>query len=184
VAGSTLTQKDFILSDMDTVNRFVLDNPNIATITKVTSSDSSQVTDAAGDLTAVTPLSSFVQSGKLRFTCDDLATNNKRFIVSQDCDTTDSGVAKKSIYDLKDVATYIATLTLDTSAYQVCYDYKTWTEFSGFYDTNFKLKMPVDDAFVDAYNLAGIQAIRRLGAADKDAAKVLFGLQCDGAATG
>lgn len=105
MAGSTLTQKDFILSDMNTVNRFVLDNPNIATITKVTSSDSSQVTDAAGDLTAVTPLSSFVQSGKLRFTCDDLATNNKRFIVSQDCDTTDSGVAKKSIYDLKDVAT-------------------------------------------------------------------------------
>lgn len=42
--------------------------------------------------------------------------------------------------------------------------------------------MPVEDAFVDAYNLAGIQAIRRLGAADKDLAKVTFGLQCDGAA--
>jgi len=44
--------------------------------------------------------------------------------------------------------------------------------------------MPVEDAFVDAYNLASIQAIRRLGAADKAAAKVLFGLQCDGAGAG
>jgi len=42
--------------------------------------------------------------------------------------------------------------------------------------------MPVDDSFVDAYNLAGIQALRRLGQADKKLAAVFFGLQCDGAA--
>jgi len=44
--------------------------------------------------------------------------------------------------------------------------------------------MPVDDSFVDAYNLASIQAIRRLGAADKLLAGITFGLQCDGAAAG
>jgi len=120
VAGSELSQKEFLLSGMDTVNRYVLDKPNIASITKVKVSDSSQATDAAGDLTANSELSSFVSNGKLRFTCDDLASSNKRFIVSADCDATDSGVAKKSIYELKDVATYIATLTLNTSAYQVC----------------------------------------------------------------
>jgi len=97
VAGSDLTQKEFILSDIDTVNRFVLENPNIATITTVTQSDSSQATDSAGDLTALTELSSLVQGGKLRFTCDDLATGDKRFIVSQDCQSTDSTVAQKSI---------------------------------------------------------------------------------------
>jgi len=116
VAGSSLSQKEFLLSDLDTVNRYVLDKPNIATITAVKVSDSSQTTDVAGDLTANSELSSFVSSGKLRFTCDDLGSSNKRFIVSQDCDATDSGITKKSIYELKDVTTYLATLTLDTSA--------------------------------------------------------------------
>jgi hypothetical protein len=41
--------------------------------------------------------------------------------------------------------------------------------------------MPVETAFTDAYNLAGILALRRLGQADKDLAGVHFGNSCDGA---
>lgn len=41
--------------------------------------------------------------------------------------------------------------------------------------------MPVETAFTDAYNLAGILALRRLGQSDKDLAGVHFGNACDGA---
>lgn len=113
VAGSTLTQKDFMLSDLDTVNRFILANPKIATISATASG--ATVTDVAGDLSANTELSSFVTSGKLRFTCDSLTGGFKRFVVSQDCASTDAGVTIKNIYDMQDVATDVAALTLDTT---------------------------------------------------------------------
>jgi hypothetical protein len=114
VAGSTLTQKDFMLSDLDTVNRFILANPKIATISATASG--ATVTDVAGDLSANTELSSFVTSGKLRFTCDTLAAPTKRFVVSEDCASTDAGVTIKNIYDMQDVATDVAALTLDTTS--------------------------------------------------------------------
>lgn len=41
--------------------------------------------------------------------------------------------------------------------------------------------MPVETAFTDAYNLAGILALRRLGQSDKDLAGVHFGNACDNA---
>lgn len=115
VAGSTLTQKDFMLSDLDTVNRFILANPKIATITAAATGGAT-VTDVAGDLSANTELSSFVTSGKLRFTCDTLAVPAKRFVVSEDCASTDAGVTIKNIYDMKDVATDVAALTLDNTS--------------------------------------------------------------------
>lgn len=114
VAGSTLTQKDFMLSDLDTVNRFILANPKIATISATASG--ATVTDVAGDLSANTELSSFVTSGKLRFTCDNLVSGNKNFVVSEDCASTDAGVTIKNIYDMKDVATDVAALTLDNTS--------------------------------------------------------------------
>lgn len=40
--------------------------------------------------------------------------------------------------------------------------------------------MPVETAFTNAYNLAGILALRRLGQSDKDLAGVHFGNACDG----
>lgn len=114
VAGSTLTQKDFMLSDLDTVNRFILANPKIATISATASG--ATVTDVAGDLSANTELSSFVTSGKLRFTCDTLAVPAKRFVVSEDCASTDAGVTIKNIYDMKDVATDVGALTLNNTS--------------------------------------------------------------------
>lgn len=63
------------------------------------------------DLTSNANLSAFHASGKLRFECDDTGNAEKRFVVSEDCATTDAGVTAKSILDLENVATHIAALT-------------------------------------------------------------------------
>lgn len=52
--------------------------------------------------------------------------------MSEDCSSTHSGVTIKSIYELQDVATHLGGVTLDTTDYKLCYDFKTWTEFEGF----------------------------------------------------
>lgn len=97
-------------------------NPKYATVTELnydvgTSTASIVGSDLAKDLTSLTELSSSLTTvGKLVFTCDDVVNSNKRFVVSEDCATTHSGVTIKSIYDLKDVATELAALTLDDTA--------------------------------------------------------------------
>lgn len=102
-------------------------------MTEILTSNSTQLTDIAYDLTSNSNLTSFLdQSGTIRFTCNDVDSNELRFVVSEDCATTDPGVTIKNIYDLSSVASHISALTLNTSAYQLCYDYKTWTEFDGF----------------------------------------------------
>ena len=80
--------KNLAMTNIDLVNRFLLNNAKWATVTEILLSNSSKQTDIALDLTANSNLSSYQSSGKVRFTCDDVDTGDKRFVVSEDCELT------------------------------------------------------------------------------------------------
>jgi len=98
-------QKNLAMSGIDTVNRFLLNSAKYATVTEVLVSNSSQQTDIALDLTTNSNLSSYQTGGQIRFECEDVDTGEKRFVVSEDCATTDTGVTIKNIYELYDIET-------------------------------------------------------------------------------
>lgn len=128
--GSSVTQKEFIMSDLSSVNLFLKSNPKYATSTEIDNATSATVgTDLFLDLSTI---SLPMLNGKIRFTCDDVGTSFKRFIVSEDCATTDNGVTIKSIHELKDVTSALTNNPPTANNYPLCYDFKTWTEFTGF----------------------------------------------------
>jgi hypothetical protein len=119
VNGNTMTQKQLGMQSLHEVNKFIKANAKYATATDLSAS----TTEIALDLGALSNLgSNFYDSGngKMRFVCDD--ATNKLFVVSEDCATTDSGVAVKAINDFENVQTYVDALTLNTSTYQLCFD--------------------------------------------------------------
>jgi hypothetical protein len=106
------------MSSLDTVNRFLFENADYATITETLVSNSTTNTDAVASLKNNAVASTYITNGKVRFTCD--SSSNKRFIVSQDCATTDPGVTIKPINQFDNVATDISGVTLDNSSYYLC----------------------------------------------------------------
>lgn len=92
--GKSTTQKNFIMSDLSSVNLFLKSNPKYSTVTETIQSNLAKETDLFKDIST---LGAPMLNGKIRFTCDDASTSLKRFIVSEDCASTDNGVTIKSI---------------------------------------------------------------------------------------
>lgn len=114
VNGSSKSLKKFIMSSIDTVNRFIYENAEYTTITETDIGTSTSATDAVKSLADISVASSYLSNDRVRFTCD--STTNKRFIVSQDCATTDPGVTIKPINQFNDVANDLLSVTLDNTS--------------------------------------------------------------------
>jgi hypothetical protein len=121
VNGTAVTKKEFTLSDIDTVNRFLKSDAKYATVIETDVGAGTTATDSVAALADNSIASTFISSDKMRFTCED-SSGNKRFVVSENCAVTDPGVTSKAINKFGDVATDVAALTLNTSDYQLCYD--------------------------------------------------------------
>lgn len=106
------------MSSIDTVNRFLFDNAKYTTITETDIAASTSATDAVKSLSDNSVASTYVTNDKVRFTCDSVT--NKRFVVSQDCATTDPGVTVKPINQFNDVANDLLSVTLDNTNYYLC----------------------------------------------------------------
>jgi hypothetical protein len=120
VNGSDITKKKFTLSDINLVNKFLKSNAAYATVIETNLSDSTKATDSVLALSTNTIANQFITGGKLRITCDD--ATNKRFVISENCATTDPGVTIKPINKFGDVATDLAGVTMDSTNYYLCYD--------------------------------------------------------------
>jgi len=127
--GKSNTHKQFIMSDLSSINVFLKNNPKYSTVTETIQSNSAKETDLFRDISTLGAPKLY---GKIRFTCDDASNSFKRFVVSEDCDATDKGATIKSIYELKDVAAALTNNPPNATKYPLCYDFKTWTEFPGF----------------------------------------------------
>lgn len=114
VNSNTVTKKAFTLSDIDTVNRFLKSDAKYATVIETDVTANTSVADSVAALADNSIASTYISGDKMKFTCDD-ATGKKRFIVSENCAVTDPGVTIKAINTLKDVATDVAALTLNTT---------------------------------------------------------------------